>query len=228
MKTYLKIQEVEKIIYCATSIRDRLLIRLLFQLGCRVSEALNITLDDIDFEQETIKILHLKTRSILLCPSCKTRLARNHRFCPKCGNSISNIINRENINRRQRILPIDKDTLLVLKEYICQDKDLNIDHSLSLFRISRHRAWQIFRDCALRAGITKLFNPENGRSRGISPHRLRDAFSVHAMKTNDSGEGLRLLQEHLGHASFNTTAKYRKIASDEHRSWYNSLWDNDK
>ena len=103
MKTYLKIQEVEKIIYCATSIRDRLLIRLLFQLGCRVSEALNITLDDIDFEQETIKILHLKTRSILLCPSCKTRLARNHRFCPKCGNSISNTINRENINRRQRI-----------------------------------------------------------------------------------------------------------------------------
>jgi len=226
MKTYLKIQDVEKIIYCATSIRDRLLIRLLFQLGCRVSEALNITLDDIDFGQETIKILHLKTRSILFCPSCKTRLARKHRFCPECGNSISNIVNRENTKRRQRLLPIDKDTLHILEEYVYQDNNLNIDPSIPLFHISRHRAWQIVRDCALRAGITKLVNPETGRSRGISPHRLRDAFSVHAMKINDSGEGLRLLQEHLGHASFNTTAKYRKIASDEHRSWYNSLWDN--
>ncbi|MFC1947656.1 tyrosine-type recombinase/integrase [Chloroflexota bacterium] len=83
MKTYLDIQDVEKIICCANSIRDRLLIRLLFHLGCRASEVLDITLDDIDFEQKTIKILHLKTRSIVLCPSCKTRLARKHRFCPE-------------------------------------------------------------------------------------------------------------------------------------------------
>jgi integrase/recombinase XerD len=44
------------------------------------------------------------------------------------------------------------------------------------------------------------------------------------MKLNDSGDGLRLLQEHLGHASFITTAKYRKIAEDEHRSWHDQLW----
>ncbi|MFC2068449.1 hypothetical protein ACFLTP_05530 [Chloroflexota bacterium] len=37
---------------------------------------------------------------------------------------------------------------------------------------------------------------------------------------------LRLLQEHLGHASFNTTARYRKIAGTEHRVWYDHLWDN--
>jgi hypothetical protein len=37
-------------------------------------------------------------------------------------------------------------------------------------------------------------------------------------------DGLRLLQEHLGHASFNTTAKYRKIAGEEHRHWYDRLW----
>jgi len=44
------------------------------------------------------------------------------------------------------------------------------------------------------------------------------------MKLDDSGDGLRLLQEHLGHASFNTTAKYRKIAGEEHREWYERLW----
>jgi integrase len=36
--------------------------------------------------------------------------------------------------------------------------------------------------------------------------------------------GQRLLQEHLGHASFNTTAKYRKVSGKEHRDWYKKLW----
>jgi integrase/recombinase XerD len=74
-----------------------------------------------------------------------------------------------------------------------------------------------------RTGIPDLVNPETGRIRGVSPHRLRDAFSVHAMKLDSSGDGLRLLQEHLGHASFNTTAKYQKIAGDEQRKWYDRL-----
>jgi len=44
------------------------------------------------------------------------------------------------------------------------------------------------------------------------------------MKLDNFGDGLRLLQEHLGHTSFNTTARYRKIAGEEHRKWYDSLW----
>lgn len=101
----------------------------------------------------------------------------------------------------------------------------NQDTKGLLFHIGRHRAWQIVKECAERAGIPRLINQESGRLRGASPHRLRDAFSVHAMKLNDTGDGLRLLQEHLGHASFNTTAKYRKIAGNEHRAWYDHLWD---
>jgi len=42
------------------------------------------------------------------------------------------------------------------------------------------------------------------------PHTLRDAFAVHAVKLDDSGDGLRLLQEHLGHRNFNTTASTEK------------------
>ncbi len=95
---------------------------------------------------------------------------------------------------------------------------------MPLFNLNRHRAWQIVRDCARKAELSGLINPETGRVRGISPHRPRDAFSVHAMKLDDSGDALRLLQEHLEHASFNTTARYRKVAGEEHRRWYNRLW----
>jgi integrase/recombinase XerD len=138
--------------------------------------------------------------------------ALRHRFCPGCGGKVSERIRSQLERRRVRVLPVDEATLAILKNYI------NVlpsgDNKSSLFRFNRHRAWQIVRDCASKAGLPNLVNPETGRVRGVSPHRLRDAFSVHAMKFDDSGDGMRLLQEHLGHASFNTTAKYRKIAGE--------------
>ncbi len=224
MKTYLEPSDVTLMEQAAGCLRDRLLIRLLFHLGCRVSEVLAITANDIDFEQETIIILHLKMRSRLSCPFCKARLARKHRFCPECGEEVREAISRNNTRRRQRVLPVDKNTLALLKEHISRNEAMNTEGYRSIFNISRHRSWQIVRECASRAGLARLVNPETGRLRGVSPHRLRDAFSVHAMKLDDSGNGLRLLQEHLGHVSFNTTARYRKIAGDEHRTWYNRLW----
>ena len=54
MKTYLEPQEVTRIEQVTECLRDRLLVRLLARLGCRVSEALGITVDDIDFEQSTV------------------------------------------------------------------------------------------------------------------------------------------------------------------------------
>jgi integrase/recombinase XerD len=224
MKTYLDPHDVELIEKCAISVRDKLLIRLLFRLGCRVSEVLKLKVSDIDFEQMTVTILHLKTRSTLMCPDCKASLARRHRFCPECGKDIGRIISSEREHRRIRILPVDENTLNLLKEYVASNKPVSAGDTWPIFCINRHRAWQIVRDCAQRAGLPNLVNPATGMVRGVSPHRLRDAFSVHAMKLDDSGDALRVLQEHLGHASFNTTAKYRKIAGEEHRNWYNRLW----
>jgi len=40
------------------------------------------------------------------------------------------------------------------------------------------------------------------------------------MRTGDSEDGLKLLQGHRGHASFDAMARYRKIAGEEHRNWY--------
>ncbi len=112
----------------------------------------------------------------------------------------------------------------MLSEYVERGGPVVRDDKQLLFGINRHRGWQIVTACAQRAGLEKLVNPETGRLHNVSPHRLRDAFAVHAMKQDDSGDAQRLLQEHLGHASFNTTAKYRKVAGEEHREWYERLW----
>lgn len=202
--------------------RDQLLVRLLSRLGCRISEAVAIKVEDIDFEQGTVTILHLKRTVKVFCPNCRVQLSTRHQFCPGCSLKVSEKIRSQQERRRIRVLPVDEATLALLRSYIATLPSGG--NKSPLFCLNRHRAWQIVRDCARRAGLPSLVNPETGRIRGVSPHRLRDAFSVHAMKVDDSGDGLRLLQEHLGHISFNTTAKYRKIAGEEHRRWYDRLW----
>ena len=223
-KAYLEASEVQDLEKAANNLRDKLLIRLLFRLGCRVSEALSLEVEDIDFKKDTVTIEHLKARIKLSCPRCNARLGKSHSFCPKCGAKIKDAVAKEQEQRRMRTLPLDGDTLKMLSTYIKRGGPVKRGNKRLLFGINRHRAWQIVNECGERAGLPKLVNPETGRVHNISPHRLRDAFAVHAVKLDDSGDGLRLLQEHLGHISFNTTAKYRKVAGEELKDWYDKLW----
>ena len=223
-KAYLEANDVQSLEKAATNMRDKLLIRLLFHLGCRVSEALSLKVEDVDFTQCAVTIQHLKTRMNLACPQCGARLGKSHSFCPKCGARVKRAVAREQEHRRMRTLPLDRDTLEMLKDYIKRGGPVKHGEKSLLFGINRHRAWQIIKECADRAGLPRLINPETGKVHNISPHRLRDAFAVHAVKFDDSGDGLRLLQEQLGHISFNTTAKYRKVAGEELRDWYDKLW----
>jgi integrase/recombinase XerD len=228
MKTFLEPEEINQLSQGATNLRDRLLIQLLFRLGCRISEALAITVEDIDLMKGTVSIQHLKTRLKLSCSNCSARLGRNHGYCPKCGIKVAQAVAEAKEHRRLRTLPIDNVTCQMLQDYIQRGGPVIRDNKRLIFGINRHRAWQIIRDCAERAGLPKLINSESGKVHSVSPHKLRDAFAVHAMRLDDSGDGLRLLQEHLGHQNFNTTARYRKISGTEHRDWYEKLWQEGK
>jgi integrase/recombinase XerD len=85
MKSYLEPEEINRMEQAASNLRDRLLIHLLFHVGCRVSEALALKVEDVDFTRGTITIVHLKHRVRLSCPTCGARLGLSHSFCPKCG-----------------------------------------------------------------------------------------------------------------------------------------------
>lgn len=224
LKAYLEPTDVTKLEEATTNLRDGLLIRFLFCLGCRVSEALAVEVKDIDFVCATVTIEHLKLGINLACANCGTRLGKGHGFCHKCGIKVDEAVAKEQSRRRMRTLPLNQDTLEMLKDYVDRGGPVQRGNKNLIFGINRHRAWQIVKECAERAGLPKLVNPETGKVHNVSPHRLRDAFAVHAIKTDGSGDGLRMLQEHLGHQSFNTTARYRKVAREEHRQWYSKLW----
>lgn len=159
MKVYLEPFEVERMEEQATCLRDKLLIRLLFHLGCRVSEALGLRVEDIDFERGSVVIRHLKARTKLFCPHCGARLSITHTFCPKCGTKTGKALTQEQEHRRLRTLPVDSETLAVLQDYIRRGGPVSRKANTLIFGINRHRAWQIVRDCAQRADLGEADEP---------------------------------------------------------------------
>jgi integrase/recombinase XerD len=162
-KVYLEPEEIKKLESAAQYLRDRLLIRLLFHLGCRVSEVLGIIVDDIDFNQGTVTIQHLKIRAKLSCPHCKARLNKTSKFCPGCGLEVATAITKEQENRRFRRIPLDESSLSILKIFVEHNGPVLKNDKSYLFGINRHRAWQIITECAEKAGLPKLVNPETAR-----------------------------------------------------------------
>ena len=65
-----------------------------------------------------VTIQHLKARLKLSCTSCGQQLGRSHTFCPECGSKVEKAQVEQQQHRRQRVLPIDQDTMKMLKEYI--------------------------------------------------------------------------------------------------------------
>lgn len=167
LKAYLEPDEVAHLEKAANNLRDRLLIRLLFHLGCRVSEALGIGVEDINLPKGTVTIQHLKTRLNLSCPHCKARLGRKYIFCPECGDEVGKVVGEAREHRRIRTLPVDNDTLSMLKEYIQRGGPVVRDGKNLVFDINRHRVWQIIKECAQKAGLPKLINPETGKFHNV-------------------------------------------------------------
>ena len=218
MKVYLTPEEVERMAQAATCVRDELLVRMLFWGSCRVSEVLGVRVEDVNHAQGTLTIKHLKTRIVLSCPHCTTRLSRAARFCPRCGKDVPAPLRKEQEMHRIRTIPLEKRTMDRLVDFIRRDKTQGL-----IFKIGRMQAQKIVKDCARKAGVEELVNPETGKVRGASPHRLRDAFAIMAVQHDDSTDAIRMLQEHLGHQSIATTMKYRKISGKELTEWYQNL-----
>lgn len=222
-KAYLEVEETKRLEEAASNPRDRLLIRLYRRLGCRVSEALGLDVTNIDFARHEVTIQHLKARTKLSCPDCGEHLGKKSVFCPKCGATVQKAVAHALETKRMRTLPVDDDTMKMLRAYIKTLGPAPSNGRQLLFPFSRQWARQIVVTCARRAGLPKLRNPSTGRTHQVTPHRLRDSFAVHAVDADGTLDGVRLLQEQLGHQDINTTMKYRKVSGKELKAWNERL-----
>ena len=201
---------VEKLIAATTNPRDKAFISLLARTGIRITECVELKTAEIDFRRGVLTILHLKEKSKLKCPGCGEILGKRHVFCPSCGNKVNKAIREKVEQRRQRMIPVDRDTLLLLGEYLEWRRQFSYRGPL-LFPFSRQRGWQLVKKIGRRAGIARLH-----------PHSLR-----HLLATTWVSKGLdvKKLQVLLGHASIATTMEYVDSSFEQLRSEYDKLWE---
>ena len=152
--------------------RNRAMIELMYGCGMRVSELVLFKLSDI-YESDSIVKVTGK------------------------GN-------------KQRFIPISDYTLSYLQLYINQSrvhievKSGQEDYVFLNLRgshMSRIYVFNMLKELALRAGITKI----------ISPHTFRHSFATHLV---EGGADLRAVQEMLGHVSITTTEIYTHISRE--------------
>ncbi len=227
-KEYLEMEEAARLEEVAPCLRDKIMFRICRVMGPRISEVINIAVEDFNFRKREVAIIHEKARIKLSCPHCGSRLGKKSKFCAGCGSKVEKAQQEQQERRRLRTLPVDKGTLDMVQEFIKRGGPVEKNGRRYLFPITRNRAWQIFRECAIKAGLPEIINQATGRVHHVSPHRFRDAFGTHAAKLDGTWEGIRLLQEMMGHDDIATTAKYRKIAGVELKNYHEKLLKDEK
>jgi len=207
---YVELGQIERLINACNNPRDKAFIALLARTGIRITECVELKVSDIDFKRGVLTILHLKEKSKLKCPHCGEGLGKRHVFCPSCGNKVDKAIRERVEQRRQRMIPVDRDTLQLLDEYLKWRRQFPYRGPL-VFPFTRQRGWQLIEKLGRHAGI-----------RGLHPHSLR-----HALATAWVGKGLdtKRLQLLLGHARISTTMEYVDSNFEQLRSEYNKLWE---
>lgn len=164
----------------AVALRNKALLELLYGTGARISEVLSLAVDDITALEETDGILVLTGKG-----------------------------------DKQRIVPVGSHARQAVDAYLVRGRpQLNKGKSTALFlnvrggkAMSRQSAWQVVKQAATEAGITK----------DISPHTLRHSFATHLL---EGGADVRSVQELLGHASVTTTQIYTHITADSLRAMW--------
>lgn len=199
-KGYLTPEEIEKLLKATKNIKERLTIQLLWRTGCRISELLQIRIENIDWKERTIVIPTLKRR--------------------KEGVFRRVFIDQNTLDLIKEFIKDKKQGLLLGEAYGWREGDKKDDAVHKSREIARVKAFQMFRKVGKRAGITRV------GSKGLHPHQLRHSLAVHWVKKFKTPEDLKHLQKLLGHSSMATTTQYLSFGLDEeaHRK-YDTLWE---
>ncbi len=207
---HIELGQMDRLIAAARTPRDKAFLTLLLRDGIRISEAIQLKESDIDFKRGTLTIVHLKERLKLKCPYCGEILGKRHLFCPGCGNMVDKSIREKVEQRRQRMIPVDRDTLRLLDEYLRWRRKFSYRGPL-VFPFTRQRGWQLVERIGRRAGI-----------RGLHPHSFRRLLATTWV---NKGLDVKKLQLMLGHANISTTMEYVDSNFEQLRSEYEKLWE---
>lgn len=192
----LSIDDVERVLQAASigdspaALRDRALLEVLYGCGARVSEAIGVDLDDLDFSDMDF--------------SAQGRSG---------GDASVRLFGK---GAKVRVVPLGSYAVKSVQAYLVRARPgfaAAGTGTPALFlnqrggRLSRQSAFTTIRTAATRAGLSAV----------ISPHTLRHSFATHLL---NGGADIRVVQELLGHASVTTTQIYTHVSTEHLREVY--------
>jgi len=166
---------------CNLNIRNRAILEFLYSTGCRVAEASNLKIEDIDFENSTAKIIGKGNRQRVVCLNENCISALQEYLLTGRPQLVSPI-------HPQRSKPRKKSSPPAAGNYVFLSKS-----GVKLGTREFRRA-------------IKKYGTELGFSE-LSPHSLRHMSAQHLF---DQGMPLEDIQFMLGHVCINTTQIYAR------------------
>ena len=171
-------------------LRARALLELLYSCGLRVSEALNLDLEDVSLRDQSLRVIGKGDRE------------RRLPIGEVAVQAIETYLDAGRPKLEERARGRNGPT-----------SDVSAKRGGPLFvgdrgqRLNRMSAWRIIRNAALVGGV-----------RGhVTPHTLRHSFATHLL---EGGADLRVVQELLGHASITTTQLYTHLTGERIKQVY--------
>ncbi|MQW75344.1 tyrosine recombinase [Nocardioides sp. dk4132] len=189
----LPLSDVEAILEAAgapgtvLALRDRALLEVLYGTGARISEAVGLDVDDLDWGPGGLD------------------------GGPAASGEGTVLLRGK--GGKERLVPVGSYAREAVAAYLVRGRPALLAEGRgtpALFlnarggRLSRQSAWAVLTKAADRAGVT----------RDVSPHTLRHSFATHLL---DGGADVRVVQELLGHASVTTTQVYTLVTVDNLR-----------
>ncbi|MBX6750443.1 MAG: site-specific tyrosine recombinase XerD [Micromonosporaceae bacterium] len=212
----LSVDEVHRLLAAARTgddplaLRDVALLELLYATGARVSEAVGLSVDDVDLggsvdevdlrgPVDDVDLGEPGASSVLLWgKGGRTRMV-------PLGTYARDALAAYLVRARPALLAAAGRTSAGPRSRTVRQPHL-------LFRnarggpLTRQGAWLVLKAAAERAGLER-----------VSPHTLRHSFATHLL---DGGADVRVVQELLGHASVTTTQVYTLVTVDKLREVY--------
>jgi integrase/recombinase XerC len=157
-------------------IRDKLVIEMLFGTGIRLAELTGIKETDINFYENTIKVLGKRNK--------------------------------------QRIIPLNTELVLLLKQYIELKKSENFNNNSSTLFVT-NKGTNIYPKLIYNTVQRYLSNISTQNKK--SPHVLRHTFATSLL---NKGADLNAIKELLGHANLSATQIYTHNSVERLKSIY--------
>lgn len=171
-------------------IRDKAILETLYATGMRVSEAVNLKIDNVNLDIGFLRCIGKGNKE---------------RVIPLGKKAITGIKRYLEVSRPHILNPIRNTRAAKEKDKISNGVKNKASEFLFVNRfgkkISRQSFWKIIKKYAKTARIKKP----------MKPHTLRHSFATHLL---ERGADLRSVQEMLGHSNISTTQIYTHINKD--------------